>query len=131
DLDGVTLERVSGVPIDDGFAAGFSIVEGPVWFDSALHVSHFAGGSTPASRVYRITSAGDVSIGFSMAGTNGLALGPDGELYGASHVQGAVVRFDRTTPSAAPTPVITGYEGARFNTPNDLVLRSDGQIYFS
>ncbi|MEZ4252970.1 MAG: hypothetical protein R3B99_32585 [Polyangiales bacterium] len=32
---------------------------------------------------------------------------------------------------AAPTPVVTGYEGVRFNTPNDLVFRSDGQIYLS
>jgi gluconolactonase len=131
ELDGVSLTRVSGVPIDDGFAPGFSIVEGPVFFDGALHVSHFAGGSTPASRVYRIATTGEVTIAFSMAGTNGLAIGADGRLFGASHVQGAVVRFDPASPSSAPTPVVTGFGGMRFNTPNDLVFRSDGQIYLS
>jgi gluconolactonase len=131
ELDGVSLTRVSGVPIEDGFASGFSIVEGPVFFDGALHVSHFAGGNTPASRVYRISTSGEVTIAFSMAGTNGLAIGADGRLFGASHVQGAIVRFDPTSPSSAPTPVVTGFGGARFNTPNDLVFRSDGQIYLS
>jgi len=131
ELDGVSLTRVSGVPIEDGFAAGFSIVEGPVFFDGALHVSHFAGGNTPASRVYRVAASGEVSIAFSMAGTNGLAIGADGRLFGASHVQGAVVRFDPASPSSAPTPVVTGFGGMRFNTPNDLVFRSDGQIYLS
>lgn len=131
DLDGISLSRVSGVPIEDGFAPGFSIVEGPVFFDGALHVSHFPGGNTPASRVYRIAESGAVSVAFTMAGTNGLALGHDGRLYGASHVQGAVVRFDPSSPTSAPTPVVTGFGGNRFNTPNDLVFRSDGQIYLS
>ncbi len=131
ELDGVSLTRVSGVPIDDGFAPGFSIVEGPVFFDGALHVSHFAGGNTPASRVYRVAASGEVTIAFSMAGTNGLAIGADGRLFGASHVQGAIVRFDPGSPTAAPTPVVTGFGGTRFNTPNDLVFRSDGQIYLS
>lgn len=131
ELDGVSLTRVSGVPIDDGFAPGFSIVEGPVFFDGALHVSHFAGGNTPASRVYRVAASGEVTIAFPMAGTNGLAIGADGRLFGASHVQGAIVRFDPASPSSAPTPVVTGFGGTRFNTPNDLVFRSDGQIYLS
>ncbi|MCB9613220.1 MAG: SMP-30/gluconolactonase/LRE family protein [Sandaracinus sp.] len=130
ELGGVSLSRVEGVPILDGFADGWSIVEGPVFFDGGLLVSHFQGGNTPASRVYRVTSSG-VTVAFSNAGTNGLALGPDGMLYGASHVMGAIVRFDPSRPDAAPTPVVTGYEGARFNTPNDLVFRSDGQIYLS
>lgn len=130
-LAGVSLARVAGVPIDDGFASGFSIVEGPVWARGALWVSHFAGGATPASRVYRITPDGSVSIGIASAGTNGLALGADGALFGARHADGSISRFDWDALGAAPEVVIGSYMGARFNTPNDLVVRSDGQIYFS
>jgi len=31
----------------------------------------------------------------------------------------------------AATPIVASYMGARFNTPNDLVVRSDGTIYFT
>ncbi len=130
-LGGVSLTPVDGVPIADGFAPGFSIVEGPVWIGDALLVSHFGGGPTPAARIYRITSAGSVSVAVANAGTNGLALGPDGRLYGASHALGAIVAFDGDDLSAPPTTVTSNYLGARFNGPNDLVVRSDGSIYFT
>lgn len=130
-LGGVSLAPIAGVPIRDGFAPGFGIVEGPVWIGDALLVSHFGGGPTPASRIYRITSSGTVSVAVANAGTNGLALGPDGRLYGASHALGAIVAFDREDLSAPPTAVVSDYLSARFNGPNDLVVRSDGAIYFT
>jgi gluconolactonase len=131
DLSGVTLARVEAVPLRDGFAPGWGIVEGPAWVGDALLVSHFGGGSTPDARLYRVLADGSVSIAREDAGTNGLAVGPDGRVYGASHALGAIVAFDPSDLSAAPVTIVGTYEGARFDGPNDLVLRSDGTIYFT
>ncbi|MFO0714528.1 MAG: SMP-30/gluconolactonase/LRE family protein [Sandaracinus sp.] len=131
DLRGVTLARVESVPVRDGFAPGWGIVEGPVWAGDALLVSHFGGGATPRARIYRVLADGSVSIARDDAGTNGLAMGPDGRLYGASHAVGAIVAFDLGDLGAAPETIVGAFEGARFDGPNDLVLRSDGTIYFT
>jgi gluconolactonase len=130
-LDGVVLTPITGVPTRDGFAPGFGIVEGPVWVGDALLVSHFGGGPTPMSRIYRVLSSGAVSVAIADAGTNGLALGRDGTLYAASHALGAIVILDPRDLSAPPVPLFSSYLGARFNGPNDLVVRSDGGIYFT
>lgn len=131
DLDGVTLATIDAVPIRDGFAAGWGIVEGPVWTGEALLVSHFGGGATPSARLYRIAADGAVSVARTDAGTNGLAMGPDGALYGASHALGAIVRFDLGDLAAEPTVVIGMHDGARLNGPNDLVIGRSGAIYFT
>ena len=131
DLDGVTLTTIDAVPIRDGFAPGWGIVEGPVWIGDALLVSHFGSGGTPSARLYRIEPDGSVSIARTDSGTNGLALGPEGALYGASHALGAIVRFDLDDLAAAPTTVIGAYAGDRFDGPNDLVISTRGAIYFT
>lgn len=130
-LSGVSLTRVDAVPVRDGFAPGWGIVEGPVWVGDALLVSHFGAGATPESRLYRVASDGTVSVARTGAGTNGLARAPDGRIYGASHAVGGIVAFDPSDLSRAPVTLVASYEGARLNGPNDLVVRSDGTIYFT
>ncbi|MBX3247556.1 MAG: SMP-30/gluconolactonase/LRE family protein [Myxococcales bacterium] len=129
-LDGARLERVPGVPVRDGFADGWAVVEGPVWARGALYVTHFPGGATPPARIYRVAE-GSVSVVAPSAGTNGLALGTDGRLYGGRHADGSISVFDWDDLSAPPTPVVRTYAGARFNSPNDLAFRSDGHLYFT
>lgn len=130
-LSGVSLTRVAAVPLRDGFASGWGIVEGPVWVGDALLVSHFGPGATPDARLYRVASDGTVSVARTGAGTNGLARAPDGRIYGASHAVGGIVAFDPSDLARAPVTLIASYEGARLNGPNDLVVRSDGTIYFT
>lgn len=130
-LSGVSLARVDAIPIRDGFAPDWGIVEGPVWVGDALLVSHFGSGPTPASRIYRVDAAGVARVAVTGSGTNGLALGRDGRLYGASHALGGLVAFDVAHLSAAPEVIVTGYGGMRLDSPNDLAIRSDGTIYFT
>ena len=130
-LTGVTLAPVAGVPIDDGFAPGFGVVEGPVWARNALYVSHFGGGPTPASRIYRIDGAGVVSIAATDTGTNGLALDLAGRLVGARHSAGDVAVFDWADLAGPAAPLVSMYAGARFNSPNDLCFHSNGTLYFT
>jgi gluconolactonase len=130
-LSGITLARVDSIPIRDGFAQGWSNVEGPAWIGDALFVSQFGSGATPASRIVRVDASGKATVAIGNAGTNGVALGRDGRLYGASHVVGGIVAFDLAHLDAAPKTVVASYGGARFDSPNDLAVRSDGTIYFT
>ena len=104
-------------------------VEGPVWLSGALFVSEFGeGANPPPTRVLQIV-AGVGVVYAADAGTNGLAADSAGRLHGASHKLGAIVRFG--LPGAEPKVIVAGYKGQRFNSPNDLAIRSDGTIYFT
>jgi gluconolactonase len=137
---GAMATRIAGVPppdedggIIDQNGYGFSTIEGPVWIGSALFVSEFPGSpAPPPSRIIEITSAGVVSVPGPAGwdpGTNGLAVDPAGNLVGAVHKDGSISRID--VSSGTETPIATTYMGSRFNSPNDLAIRSDGTIYFS
>jgi gluconolactonase len=138
-LTGLTPTKVAGVPPSDAFNNdnnNFGIIEGPVWIGDSLCVSEIASGpNPPPSRILKVTAAGVVSVAIANSGSNGLAVDSSGALYGAVHKDGSISRFDLVTGSA--TPIATGYPIAagdmptRFNSPNDLTIRNDGNIYFS
>lgn len=127
---------VTGVPPADSFNNNnndFKILEGPVWFQDALYLSEIKNGSAPPpSRVLKVTSTGTVSIAIppNNAGTNGLAIDAGGKLIGANHTLGAIVRLD-PTGATAPMPIVSMFMNQRFNSPNDLTARADGNIYFT
>jgi gluconolactonase len=128
--DGATPSAVAGVPPADNYQEGMDHnVEGPLWFEGALYVSHITNiGKPPKSRILKILD-GVVTVAINDSGTNGLAVGPDGKAYGACHEDGSIALLDFGAMTV--TPHIAMYEGARFNSPNDLAFRSDGNLYFS
>jgi gluconolactonase len=123
------------VPIFDSFNDSgnrFGNVEGPVWIESegALFVSEIGDGSNPPpSRILKITPTGTVSIALADAGSNGLAVDGMGRLIAANHKVGGLVALSLT--GGAATTLVSTYMNARFDSPNDLAIRSDGTIYFS
>jgi gluconolactonase len=66
-------------------------------------------------------------------GSNGLLLDPQGRLVLCQHGDRRVARMD--APLDAPKPQFTTladrFEGKRFNSPNDAVFRSSGDLYFT
>jgi gluconolactonase len=62
--------------------------------------------------------------------TNGNALAPNGDIVMCEH-SGRRVSRSPASGSPAPTPVATSYDSGAFNSPNDAIVRSDGQIYFT
>ncbi len=60
-----------------------------------------------------------------------MTLDPAGRLTVAGHAQRDVWRFDRLDPHASITMLADTYQGKRLNSPNDLVYRSDGSLYFT
>jgi gluconolactonase len=107
----------------------FGIIEGPVWTGEALYISEIGPGSNPpASRILKVTTAGQVTVVRADAGTNGLAVDESGLLYGASHKLGGLVRIELGAPDEV---LVDSYNGARLDSPNDLAIRSDGILYFT
>ena len=65
---------------------------------------------------------------YGQPGSNGLTFDPHGGLTINQHGNHRVVRIER---DGALTMLAERYEGKRLNSPNDLVYRSDGAVYFT
>lgn len=129
DLEGVTVEGPLGtLPTD---AVNRENLEGPVWIDGALYASHFALFGAFQSQILRYTPGGSFQVVVPDSGTNGLAVDGAGMLFAGRHANGSISTFDLGTPSMAAVVVADTYDGMFFKSPNDLVIRSDGTIYFT
>jgi gluconolactonase len=134
-----TPMRVASVPPPDSFNmnnGNFGNVEGPVWIDDALYVSEMSymaydqtNSNVKMSRILKVTSSGQASVHVADSGSNGLAVDANGDLVAAVHKDGSITRLP--LPSGAAVPVASVYMSSRFNSPNDLAIRSDGTIYFT
>lgn len=118
-------------------AEGFEFTEGPVWMpDGALLFS-----DPNANRIYRYAADGRLSVfrehsgyagkdvdEYHQPGSNGLTRDAQGRLLIDQHGNRRVVRLEK---DGKLTVLADGYEGKRFNSPNDLVLKSDGALYIT
>jgi gluconolactonase len=106
-------------------ATGFQFTEGPVWqADGSLLFSDI-----PANRTYRWTDeAGAVVWREPTGNANGLTLDREGRLLACEHSGRQVSRIEH---DGRVVTVADRYHGKRLNSPNDVVVRSDGAIYFT
>ncbi|HEY0708355.1 MAG TPA: SMP-30/gluconolactonase/LRE family protein, partial [Polyangia bacterium] len=115
---------------------GFSFLEGPVWVaaQNALYFSDFtlsAANGLPG-RMHKYTPATDaIEVFLPTPATNGLALDAAGKIVAASHENQKLIRIDPVSKQI--TDVVGGgtFMGMPFNCLNDLVLRNDGNLYFT
>ena len=112
-------------------AGGFQFLEGPVWV-SGTGVPPVSGyllfSDIPASKIYRYKAGKFDVFREPSHQANGNTLDPQGRLVTCEH---ETRRVTRTEPDGAVVPVATHFEGKRLNSPNDVVCRSDGSVYFS
>ncbi len=120
-------------------AEGFQFTEGPVWWpaENALLFSDPnsnviwkyapAGPRLEAFRQPSGYSGADVAE-YGQPGSNGITLDAQGRVTFDQHGNRRVVRLDG---AGAETVLAARYEGKRLNSPNDLVYRSDGTLYFT
>jgi gluconolactonase len=128
--DGAKLERV---------ATGFTWVEGPIWDQGSLFFAEITSNSirrwTPGKGVSIFLQPsgyqGSAPYGGPEPGSNGMTLDTLGRLTVAGHAQRDVFRFDSLNPKGSITILADRYQGKRLNSPNDLVYRSDGSLYFT
>jgi gluconolactonase len=62
---------------------------------------------------------------------NGMTIDNDGRLVVCEHVTSSVVRMDPDGKGGGREVLATHYEGRELNSPNDVVVKSDGAIYFT
>jgi gluconolactonase len=132
-------------------ADGFGFVEGPVWIHTSgpgflifsdipgnvidkwtpggkvfvfLEKSGFTG-SDPGDAGYQLNN-GHTTV--TLYGSNGITIDKQGRVTYCTHGDRDVVRVEK---DGKRTVLADRYEGKRLNSPNDLVYKSDGSLYFT
>lgn len=124
----------------DRIATGFKWVEGPIWLNGSLYFAEIPSDSirkwTPGDEQVAmfITPSGyhgHTPYGGPEPGSNGMTADTQGRLTVAGHAQRDVYRLEDLNPDAQITILADSYKGKKLNSPNDLVYRSDGSLYFT
>jgi gluconolactonase len=133
------------VPADaalEVLSEGHEWVEGPLWVPELQSILY---SDIPNNAVYRWSEGAPETLWLQPAGytgdvpregesgSNGLALDAQGRLILAQHGDRRIARLN--APWDAPEPVfetLAGeYDGRRFNSPNDVAPRRNGDLYFT
>jgi sugar lactone lactonase YvrE len=110
------IERIAG---------GLTFTEGPVWRGSYLLFSDI-----PNKRIvrWRRLPEGPELTTYALGMSNGLTLDRQGRVLAAEH-DGR--RVTRVADDGRRTVLAERFQGKRLNSPNDIVAKSDGSIYFT
>src|SRR5688500_12825294 len=110
------IERIAG---------GFIFTEGPLWRQSELFFSDI-----PNHRLvrWRRLPEGPEVTTFARGMQNGLTLDRQGRILAAEHYGRRVTRIEN---DGTRIVLADQYKGGRLNSPNDLVVKTDGSIYFT
>jgi gluconolactonase len=107
-------------------ASGFHFTEGPVW-DDANGCLYFS--DIPADTIIRWRRDEGVSVFRRPSGkANGLTRDRNGRLLVCEHAGRRVSRIEQ---DGSTVVVASHYKGRRLNSPNDIVVKSSGDIYFT
>jgi len=102
----------------------FSFVEGPVWIASK-NLLVFSDNVSP-ERLWQLTPGMSPQVLKNMSGSNGLALDNDDKIIVTDQAMKQLYRLDPANPATTTVVVPPGnYK------PNDVIVRSDGNIYFT
>jgi len=115
---------------------GFGFVEGPVWVASIgallfsdMDLSTGNSATGPLSQIRRFVPPSTFDVLSPSSFSNGLSLDQDGRLLAATHDVQSLSHIDPS--SGARVPLSLDYNGNNFNSPNDLAIRFDGNVYFT
>jgi sugar lactone lactonase YvrE len=107
-------------------ATGFMFTEGPVW-DSKNKCLYFS--DIPGNKMRKWSKDKEIEVVRDPSGkSNGLTFDKQGRLLACEH---ANRRVSRTDKDGKITTIADKYNGKKLNSPNDVVVKSDGSIYFS
>lgn len=106
-------------------ATGYTFTEGPAWDGARLIFSDI-----PGDTVYVLTPGEGVPpvLYTPSANANGHTFDLQGRLLNAEHGSGEITRW---TSEGGRKTIAATYQGKRLNSPNDVVVRSDGLILFT
>jgi len=115
--EAVELERI---------ATGFDFVEGPIWHPYETHLTF---SDMPGDHMRRWTTSGEITTFRKPSNkANGNAYDRRGRMVTCEHATSRVVR---TEADGSITVLATHYRDKELNSPNDIVVKRDGGIYFT
>ncbi len=118
-------------------ASGFEWSEGPVWVKqggfllfsdiprNVIHKWSDADGLSVYMKPSGFTGVGDYS---KEPGSNGLAVDAKGRLVLCEHGDRRIARLET---NGGKLTLADSYQGKRLNSPNDVVVKSNGDVYFT
>ena len=122
-------------------ATGFDKwTEGPVWTRKgtllfaeipANNIDQWIPGKGASVFIHPSGYTGAEPYGGPEPGSNGMTLDADGRVSVAGHARRNVWRLESVDPKAQITVLADSYQGKKLNSPNDLVYKSDGSLYFT
>ncbi len=105
---------------------GFQFTEGPVW---NVNGGYLLFSDIPGNRIRKWTPNESVSeFRFPSGKANGLTLDRTGRLLACEHANRGV---SRTEADGSIVTIASHYKGRKLNSPNDVVVKSDGSVYFT
>lgn len=136
------LKLIDSTAIVEELGKGFMWAEGPVWVES-LNALLFS--DVPENKIYKWSEKDGLSVfltpsGFTDTsnvkkgdGSNGLMLDSEGDLLLCQHGDRRVasLKSGLENPKAEYITLVDKIDGKKFNSPNDLVIKSNGDLYFT
>lgn len=121
----LSLRLLSGTV--ERLATGFYWAEGPVWFGDGRYLLF---SDIPNNRILRWDATNGALSDFRNPSNNanGLVRDRQGRLLACEHL---TRRVTRTEYDGRITVLASHFDGKRLNSPNDIVCRSDGSIWFT
>jgi len=106
--------------VDDSF----TFTEGPVWKDGVLYFSDIKEG-----KIFKWSADSGTTVYYvPTEPSNGLALDAENNIIIAGHGARHIARLENRD---SITILASEYNGEKFNSPNDIVVKSDGSIWFT
>lgn len=122
---------------------GYEWSEGPVWVESEKMLLF---SDVPKNTIYKWSEQNGVEVYLTPSGytgtepptshepgSNGLTLDQEGSLILAQHGDRRIAKMDAPLTRPRPTFVTIAdqYNGKKFNSPNDVIVRSNGDVFFT
>src|SRR5262249_10455562 len=134
----MTVLAGAGVSIEVVKVADVDAHEGPVWLDGALYFTSLPRHDRPGHPVVAIRrldlETGEVTtVRADANAANGMTLAPDGRLLVCEQgTMDAPARIGAVDPATGETEtVVDALAGLPLNSPNDVVVKRDGTIWFT
>ena len=141
-LDPTLDKLIAADAVIEVLAGGYDWTEGPVWIKDGGYLLF---SDIPPNRIHRWKQGEGAALYLTPSGytgtekrggevgSNGLTVDREGRLVLAQHGDRRIARMDASLSKPQPKFVTLAdrYNGARFNSPNDVVFKSNGDLYFT
>ena len=126
ELDRIVSPGAEIKELADGFGGDMGPAEGPLWWKEGGYLLF---SDIHNNRRMKWDQMGSLTVFREPTNrANGLTRDPQGRLLACEHDTRRVTRLE---PDGSITVVANSYRGRRLNRPNDVVVKSDGNIYFT